>query len=158
MLALQFFLCLLAYSFISWQFVVPWLRQKSKTDALMILVLPHLFRHLGVNLLVQGLSAPTLPKDFANATAIGDLITVGLAWLSLIALRLRWSYAMIFVWIFNVIGCCDLLLNILRGMSLQVANHLGAAWYVPAFVVPFMLVVHILIFVFLLRSSETRAS
>jgi hypothetical protein len=71
---------------------------------------------------------------------------VGLALLTLLALRLRWVWAVPLVWLFNVAGTADLLFNLSRGMRLEVAPHLGAAWYGPAFVVPFMLVAHALLF------------
>ena len=47
-----------------------------------------------------------------------------------------------------------MLLNLGRGMRLQVASQLGAAWFGPAFIVPAMLVIHILIFVFLVRGKQ----
>jgi hypothetical protein len=151
LLIVQFLLSLIAYTLIGWWFVGPWLAKKPKDQALMILVLPHAFRHLGANLLAPGMAAPTLPVEFARATAAGDLLTVGLALLSLVALRVGWRGARAVVWVFNVVGTCDLLLNVARGAHLQVAGHLGAAWYTPAFAVPGMLVAHVMIFAFLLR-------
>jgi hypothetical protein len=45
----------------------------------------------------------------------------------------------------------DLLLNLGRGVRLQVASQLGAAWFGPAFIVPGMLVLLVLVFAFLVR-------
>lgn len=157
LLALQFTLSLFAYAALGFWFVLPWLLTKPRAEALAILVFPQTFRFIGVTLLVPGVVGTGLPEAFARPTAIGDLITTALAWLSLIALRRRWRLAIPAVWIFNLDGATDLLLNLGRGIRLQVASQLGAAWFGPAFVVPAMVVIHVLIFVFLVRATPTRA-
>ena len=156
-LPLQFLLSLLAYSLVYWWFVGPWLRSRPLSEALMILVLPHTFRHLGVNLLVPGLVDPGMPESFALKTALGDLLTVALAVCALFALRFRWNRCIAVVWIFNMVGCADLLLNLYRAVTLGVAPQLGAAWYVPAFVVPGMLVAHIALFEMLITRARTES-
>ncbi len=155
LLVLQFLLSLAAYAAIGGWFVYPWLRTKSSTNALSILLLPQLFRHVGVTLIVPEVVDPTLPDEFARQTAVGDTIAVALAWVALIALRARWRLAIPAVWFFNVIALADMLLNLYNGARLGAANHLGAAWYGPAFVVPGMLVLHALIFVLLTRGGRT---
>ncbi len=55
------------------------------------------------------------------------------------------------VWLFNVLGTVDLL------RALRHANavpDMGAAWYIPTFVVPLLLVTHVMIFARLLRSRS----
>ena len=52
------------------------------------------------------------------------------------------------VWLFNIVGSLDLL-NALR--HLEVAPMFGAAWYIPTFLVPLLLVTHYMIFLRLLR-------
>jgi hypothetical protein len=47
--------------------------------------------------------------------------------------------------------------NLFNGVRLQVAPHLGSAWFGIAFVVPMMLVIHLLVFAFLLRDRATGA-
>src|SRR5207249_6735234 len=96
---------------------------------------------------------PGLPEAFARYTAIGDMVITVLAWLALIALRAGWRFAIPAVWLFNLVGLGDLLLNLGHGVRLQVASQLGAAWFGPAFIVPGMLVIHVLVFVFLVRSK-----
>jgi hypothetical protein len=153
-LVLQSALSLAAWALIGGWLVIPWLERKPPDEALMLLVLPHTFRHVGASLLVPGLVAPSMPTGFAMATAAGDLVTVGLAWICLVALRLRWEYAVGLVWVFNIVGTADLLINLSRAVRLGVAPHLGAAWYGPAFVVPLMLVAHVLLFRMLLRGTR----
>ena len=156
LLVFQFVASLAAYLAIGWWFVRPWLEAKPKLTALSILLLPQLFRHVGITLLVPEVVDPTFPAAMARQTAIGDTLAALLAWIALVSLRMGWRYALPVVWIFNLVGITDMILNLLNGVRLEVAEHLGAAWFGIAFVVPAMLVVHCLIFVFLLR-GETRA-
>jgi hypothetical protein len=152
-LALQFTLSLFAYAALGFWFIRPWLETKPRAEALSILLFPQTFRFIGVTLLVPGVVEPGLPEAFARGTAIGDLVITVLAWLSLIAIRAGWRLAIPAVWLFNLVGLADLLLNLGRGARLRVASQLGAAWFGPAFIVPGMLVIHVLVFVFLVRSN-----
>lgn len=157
LLGLQFTLSLAAYAALGFWFVRPWLESKPRATALSILVFPQTFRFVGVTLLAPGVVEQGLPRTFALPTAVGDTVVTLLAWLSLVALRARWRLAIPAVWLFNVVGLTDLLLNLGRGARLGVASQLGAAWFGPAFIVPGMLVVHVLIFVFLARGGSHAA-
>ena len=59
--------------------------------------------------------------------------------------------ALVLVWIFNVVGTIDLL-NALRHVN--VVPHIGAAWYIPTFLVPLLLVTHFMIFVRLMKRRQ----
>jgi hypothetical protein len=157
LLVLQFALSLAAYAAIGGWFVWPWLQRAPRRTALSILLLPQLFRHVGLNLVVPELVDPGLPAAFAHQTALGDTLAVSLAWAALISLRAGWSFATTAVWSFNIIGLADLLFNLASAARLGAAEHLGAAWYGPPFIVPLMLVVHILIFAVLLRGEKGPA-
>ncbi len=154
LLLFQFVLSLAGYSALGWWFIRPWLQAMPVRTALSILLLPQLFRHVGVSLLVPEIVDPTFPEAMARQTAIGDTIAALLAWVALISLRAGWRHAIATVWIFNVVGLTDMALNLASGVRLQVADHLGAAWFGIAFVVPAMLVVHFLIFAFLLSGTQ----
>jgi hypothetical protein len=145
---------LAAYLALGWWFIRPWLQQKPVRTALSILLIPQLFRHVGISLLVPEIVDPTFPRAMALQTAIGDMIAALLAWVALISLRVGWRHAVTAVWVFNLVGLTDMLLNLSNGVRLQVADHLGAAWFGIAFVVPLMLAVHILIFVFLVSARK----
>jgi hypothetical protein len=137
-LALQSALSLAAWALIAGWLVTPWLEREPIDEALLLLVLPHTFRHVGASLMVPGFVAPSMPEGFATVTAAGDLVTVGLAWM------------------FNVVGTGDLLHNLYRAVQLGVAAHLGAAWYGPTVIVPLMLVTNVLLFRRLLRGAGPR--
>ena len=90
---------------------------------------------------------------FFDPKAYGDLLAGLLALLAIVALSAEWPGALALTWLFNLVGLGDLLLNLGHGVRLQVASQLGAAWFGPAFIVPGMLVIHVLVFVFLVRSK-----
>ena len=148
---LQFLLSLVVWGLIAKWLLAPWLDQKSLHQALFWLALPHAFRHVGMVFLVPGIVAQPLPEAFALPAAYGDLITGILALLALIALRTGRGWALGLVWLFNIVGTLDLL-NALR--HLDVAPKFGAAWYVPTFLVPLLLVTHFMIFTRLLRRGR----
>jgi len=149
---LQFLLSVLVWSVVAKWLVVPWLDGMSRRHALSWLTVPHAFRHIGMVFLVPGVVAEPLPSDFANPAAYGDLLSGILALLAFIALRTGASVAIPLVWLFNVIGTVDLA-NALRHMD--VAPYFGAAWYIPTFLVPLLLVTHFMIFVRLLRGDRS---
>ena len=148
---LQFVLSLIVYALLAKWYVVPWLAGKPVNQALIPLVFPHAFRHVGMVFLVPGVVAQPLRTGFANPAAYGDLVTGVLALLALIALRTGRAGALVLVWLFNIIGTVDLL-NALR--QADVVPDLGAAWYIPTFFVPLLLVTHFMIFARLLRRGR----
>ena len=148
---LQFFLSLVVWGVIAKWSLTPWLEKKSPHEALYWLALPHAFRHIGMVFLVPGVVAQPLPTGFANPAAYGDLVTGVLALLALIALRTGWAGALVLVWLFNIVGTVDLL-NALR--HVDVVPGFGAAWYIPTFLVPALLVTHFMIFARLLKRGR----
>ncbi len=145
---LQFVLSVVAWGLLARWLLSPRLKEKSRHEALFWLTVPHAFRHVGMVFLVPGVVAQPLPESFANPAAYGDLLTGVLALLALIALRTSWTGAVVLVWLFNTVGTVDLL-NALR--HVDVAPDFGAAWYIPTFLVPLLLVTHFMIFARLLR-------
>ncbi len=145
---LQFVLSVVVWGLLARWLLSPWLEKKSRQEALFWLTLPHAFRHVGMVFLVPGVVAQPLPESFANPAAYGDLLTGVLALVALMALRTSWGGAVVLVWLFNTVGTVDLL-NALR--HVDVAPDFGAAWYIPTFLVPLLLVTHFMIFARLIR-------
>ncbi len=148
---LQFVLSLVVWGLIAKWLLAPWLEKKTPHDALFWLTLPHAFRHMGMVFLVPGVVARPLPSAFAIPAAYGDLVTGVLALLALIALRAGWARALALVWLFNVVGTVDLL-NALRHAN--VVPDFGAAWYIPTWFVPLLLVTHFMSFARLLKPAR----
>ncbi len=158
LLPLQFFLSLVAWSALGFWVLAPPLARWPREQVMALLVLPQAFRHIGATLLVPGMTSPSLPPAFTSTVVSGDLITVALALLTLAALRLQPTLAPVAAWTLSVFGLGDLLLNLLRGLSMGVAPLLGPAWVVPAFIVPGMLVAHLLLIALLLDRLPGRPS
>ncbi len=91
---LQFLLSLIAYALIAKWYVAPWLAGKPVEQALVPLIFPHAFRHMGLLFLVPGVVSEPLPPEFADPAAYGDLASGLLAILALIALRGGWKAAL----------------------------------------------------------------
>ncbi|AFY38370.1 hypothetical protein Lepto7376_2071 [[Leptolyngbya] sp. PCC 7376] len=152
---LQFILSLMVFSLLAKWYLLPRLAQYSTPQALLLLLIPHTLRHLGLVFLVPGLVVQPLPSSFANAAAYGDLISGLLALLAMVALRSRWAIALGLVWIFNIVGTVDLL-NALR--KVEVVPYLGTTWYIPTFVVPILLVTHVMIFAQVFKTRKQAHS
>ena len=161
---LPFFMSI-AFSFIAWgivtaRYVWPELRLRPRAEALRPLLILHSFRFLGLAFLVPGVVSPDLPAAFAQAAAYGDITAAILALLTL--LLLPRSAGVVLAWIFNVWGSADLLNAFYQGNSAGLlAGQMGAAYFIPTFFVPILLITHGLAFRILLqpqRESVRRES
>jgi hypothetical protein len=148
---LQFLLSLIVYSLIASWYVAPRLAALPIGAALTPLLFLHAFRHVGMVFLVPTVVGPALPAAFAVPAAYGDLLAGLLALLAILGLRGQWAAARMLVWIFNVVGTVDLLNALFQGARLGV--ELGAAYYIPTFAVPALLVTHAMIFLRLVKRS-----
>jgi hypothetical protein len=149
---LQVVLSLVVYSLIARWYVVPRLAALPLRDALTPLLLLHAFRYLGMVFLVPTVVGPALPAAFAVPAAYGDLLAALLALLAIAALRQAWPSAIPLVWLFNVEGTLDLVNAFYQGLRNNV--QLGAAYYIPTFAVPALLVTHAMIFAMLIRRTR----
>jgi hypothetical protein len=142
-----------AFGLVTELYIWPRLRILERDDALLPLVVPHTFRFIGLSFLVPGVVSPSLPSAFAVPAAYGDLVAAILAVVATLALSRRASSATLLVWLFNVWGTADLLFAFYQGVfGVQLdPMMLGAAFFIPTAVVPPLLVLHGLIFWFLIR-------
>ena len=60
------------------------------------------------------------------------------------------------LWVFNIFGTLDLALAIVLANICQAPTHMGAAYWIPAFWVPMLLVSHYVVFRIL--AGKRRAS
>ena len=137
-------------------YIWPWLRVMTREEALLPLMVPHMFRFLGLSFLVPGVVSASLSPDFARPAAYGDLVAALLAVVAVLALSARASWALAIVWVFNLWGTIDLLYAIYQGeIGVRIGpGSLGAAFYIPTVSVPPLLVTHALIFRLLLRRRQ----
>lgn len=134
-------------------YVWPSLTKLPRTVALIPLLFVHVFRYVGMTLLVPRMIDPKLPRDFLSSAAYGDLIAAALALASIFALRSNWRVAISLVWVFNVWGFVDLL-NGMRGvLKLNVPSFdLSTTWYIYTFYAPVVITSHLIIFWILVKS------
>ena len=91
-------------------------------------------------------------------TAYGDVTAAVLALLAVASLRSGSTLAAPMVWLFNVVGFLDLVYaNISTFKDNVDPTQLGVSYYLAVLNVPAMLVVHVIIFVYLLRSGPKMA-
>jgi hypothetical protein len=146
---LQVLLTFLVYGLVAKWYVKPWLAPLPLEAALQPLLVLHALRHLGMVFLVPTVVGPALPASFAVPAAYGDLLAGLLALAAIVALRARSRIALPLTWLFNVIGLLDLVHAFYQGLANDV--QLGAAYFIPTFVVPALVITHVMIFRMLVR-------
>jgi hypothetical protein len=104
--------------------------------------------------LIHGVTSEPLDTRFAFPAAYGELLAAFLALIALAALRFGWSIAMPLVWVFNIAGTLDLLNALAQGVQFVPNGHFGAAYFIPAIIVPALLVSHGIIFILLVRNKQ----
>jgi hypothetical protein len=113
----------------------------------------HSFRYIGLMFLIPGVTTELLDTRFSHPAAYGDLLAAILAFIAIGAIRLKASWALASVWIFNIVGLLDLLNAVVRGIMFTPDGHLGATYWIPATIVPLLLVTHVYIFILLIKHS-----
>ena len=146
---LQVLLSFVLFTLVARWYVSPRLAALPVGRALQPLLVLHATRHIGLVFLVPTVVGSTLPTAFAAAAAYGDLLAGVLALAALVALRARARVAMPLTWLFNVAGLLDLVNAFYQGLTHDV--QLGAAYYIPTFIVPALVVTHVMMFGMLLR-------
>jgi hypothetical protein len=146
---LQVLLSFLVYGLVAKWYVTPRLAPLPLETALQPLLVLHALRHMGMVFLVSTVVGPSLPASFAVPAAYGDLLAGLLALAAIVALRARSRIALPLTWMFNVIGLLDLVNAFYQGLANDV--QLGAAYFIPAFVVPALVITHVMIFRMLVR-------
>jgi hypothetical protein len=151
----------IAFSLIAWgtvtaRYIWPELRSRPRDEALRPLLILHSFRFIGLSMLVPGVVSPDLPSSFAHAAAYGDVIAAILALVSLLLLPSASGVAV--AWIFNLWGLADLFNAFYQANHAGlVAGQLGAAFFLPTLIVPFLLITHGLAFRILLQRQTEPA-
>jgi hypothetical protein len=144
-----------AFGVVASVYIWPRIRRMEQDSALRVLLVPHIFRFIGLSFLVPGVASPALPSAFAVPAAYGDIVAALLALAATVALSRHASAARPLVWIFNVWGTGDLLLAFYNGGKVNLdPGTLGAAFYIPTLIVPPLLILHGLIFWLLIRPNH----
>ena len=142
----------LVFGLIGKWYLWPAIKDRAPGVALTPLLLYACLRVNGLMFLMPGLVSPELPRAFAVPTAYGDFTAVVLALLALACVRAASQLAMPAVWLFNVAGLLDLIYaNVSTFKDSVDPVQLGASYYLAVINVPAMVVVHVMIFAYLLK-------
>jgi hypothetical protein len=147
----------LVFGLIGKWYVWPSIKDRPLKPALTPLLLYACLRVNGLMFLMPGLVSPDLPSAFAVPTAYGDLTAVILALLALAFVRLESALAVPVLWLFNTVGLLDLIYaNISTFRDHVDPTQLGSSYFLAVLNVPAMVVVHVIIFAYLLRRRATK--
>jgi hypothetical protein len=152
---LQLFSSFFVFSIVTAWYAWPYLTKLPRTAALIPLLFVHVFRYVGMTLLVPGMIDPKLPTEFISSAAYGDLLEAALALASIFTLRSNWRFAIPLVWVSNTWGFADLLNGVRGVLQLNVPSfNLGTTWYIYTFYAPLVVVSHLMIFWILIKSRN----
>ena len=149
-MALGYLVCGLGIATYVW----PRLRTMDRIEAHRAIATFNSFRFFGLAFLLPGFVGPNLPQAFATPVAYGDLATALLAILALLTVRVR-SVFWPLVWIFNLVGLADLVIDTARAVSVNLpsaAGQLGAGYAILMLYVPALFWTHLVAFRLLLRT------
>ena len=147
---------LVAWSLIMYWYIHPVLKQYTVKQAIEPFLLLHSFRYIGLMFLIPGVTAETLDSRFSHPAAYGDLLAAILAFIAIAAIRLNAGWALASIWVFNILGAADLLNAVARGLLFIPDGALGAAYWIPATIVPLLLVTHTYIFILLIKDLREK--
>lgn len=145
--------CVVCIIVVAW-YVWPRLTKLPRNSALIPLLFVHVFRYLGMTLLVPGMVDAKLPREVLFNTAYGDLIAAALALSAIVALRNNWRVGILMAWVFNTWGFVDLLGALRSVLQVNLPSfNLGPVWFIYTYYAPLVIVSHVLIFWILLSRS-----
>jgi hypothetical protein len=107
--------------------------------------------------LAPGATYPGISAEFARPAAFGDLLAAVLAVLTIPAVATGSRAARVLVLAFNLEGTVDLINAIVLANMHGVAPFMGAAYWIPSFWVPALLVTHYVTFLVLWHHWDAAA-
>jgi hypothetical protein len=147
----------LVFGLIGKWYIWPAIKDRAPEIALTPLLLYACLRVNGLMFLMPGLVSPELPRAFAVPTAYGDLTAAILALLALACVHYENAAALPMLWLFNIVGLLDLIYaNISTFKDHVDPVYLGVSYYLAVLNVPAMVVVHVLIFAYLLKWTAAK--
>ncbi len=133
----------------------PHMSKIAPVQVVIPILLLESMRHLGLMFLTPGVVGAGIALQFAWPTAVGDCIAASLAMLAAVLIQRRSRYAMPALAVFSVIGTLDFVMAIALNRIYQPNVFLGAAYWIPAFWVPMLLVCHRILFGILITLRRT---
>ncbi len=120
-------------------YAVPWLKSRSRADALTPLLWVHAFRYVAFQIFSAQRFGFAVSDATRNQILAGDVIGAVLAVLTIIALRKRTPIAIGLAWLFAVETALDLAMGAVAGIDEQLFETASAVtWLILAFYVPLL--------------------
>ncbi len=141
---------IILFSLIAKWYVFPRLKRLTLIEAFTPIAILPSARFLGLMFISSDVAKAGMPEAFSIPAAYGDLTTAILAGIALIALRQKSRSAVALIWVFNIFGTADLLYAVTIGVLNNATAYMGAAYFIPAVIVPALLVTHVMTFKLLL--------
>ena len=144
---------LIAWITISVSYIWPKINDLGLIEGSRPLLYLNLFRYIGLIFMIPGVVSSQLNPQFSLSAGWGDLITAGLALLTLTLSRTAFFKPSLLI--FNIFGLLDLLHAFYEARIVLGLNpaDFGAAIYIPTIYVPALLCSHIMIFVLLMKNK-----
>ena len=145
---------LAAWTLVFYWYIHPIARKYPFENVVEPLLLLHAFRYIGLMFLIPGITSAPLDIRFAHPAAYGDLVAAVMAYAAIIAIRLDSNWVHGLVWVFNIWGLADLVNAVTSGILFTPDGDLGATFWIPAVLVPLLVVSHIYIFYLLIKEIK----
>ena len=124
--------------FLTFSYVKTYINKKQLWFALTLLVLPHVFRFIALQLFSAQAKGLVVSDAGRDLIAYGDVAAALFALVALWALWHKFKWAKAFVWAFAIFGFADLSIAVMRSMTEELSKtadpvlFLVSAVYVPA--------------------------
>jgi hypothetical protein len=152
---IQFGLSTIAWGLLAAWFLLPRLKGVTHERVILLLLIPHLFRDLGMYALATAAFNPAFAQSWAKTTAYSDAATQLTAMLAVTALHSGWRIGLPCAWACNIIGSIAYVAATYLTSSTHVPLHeLASSWFLPVFFLPVLMWSHIYLFWFLGRGRK----
>jgi hypothetical protein len=136
-------------------YVGPRLSNLRLSQALVVLLFIHSFRHIGLTILIPSIVDSGIENPFINQYAFGEYFTAALAVACLLGLTVQLRGSIYLVWMFNVIGTSLVIYAWIQFYIIDITQYrLGTFWFIPTFFMPALLVSHYVIFSMLIKRKH----
>lgn len=153
-LTIQLVMSVSAYTLLYRIYLRPWLQTKAFEQAVLPFLILHIFRFLGLNLLVTGQVDPAVPREALQIMAYGDLASGICALLATLAIVTHSGLKRPLVWLFSMVGIADFFVIGPTAWNAGVLFHsIGTMWFLMSTFAPVLALTHIYILSRLLSKS-----
>jgi hypothetical protein len=154
--ALAQLMSVIVYAAVARWYVAPWLKSRTRADALIALLWVHVFRYVALQVFSAQRDGFPISDGGAMDIVIGDLAGAVLAFITIALLRHRVRFAIPLAWLLSAATVYDTVVNIRGGVHEHLLGAAsGVTWMVLTFFVP-MVVVSTVLLVWQLASRRSE--